>query len=159
MKETFKLTATQTKFDLLDIIRNEYQVYQMESIPEDMYLVSVPEKKSSSRRDSSYWRRAYEMIGIFEEEDDDNDNDKKVAKRIDDYWVEVCGIRDETGKKKYSNLWILVKCIMLISHGNADPERGFSINKHMLAIHGTSLGEQTSHSIDQGLRCPMWWYR
>ena len=146
MKETFHLTATQTKFDLLDIIRNEYQVYQMESIPESMYLVSVPKKKSSSQRDS-YWRRAYEIAGILEEEDDDNDNDKKVAKRIDDYWVEVCGIRDETGKKKYSNLWILVKCIMLISHGNADPERGFSINKHMLAIHGTSLGEQTIVAI------------
>ena len=74
--------------------------------------------------------------------DDDNSNDG-VLKRLDEYWVKICELLDENWNKKYSELWQLVKCVMLISHGNADPERGFSINKHMLNIHGYSLGEDT----------------
>ena len=30
---------------------------------------------------------------------------------------------------------------------NADPERGFSINKHILSIHGSTTGECTIESI------------
>lgn len=32
-------------------------------------------------------------------------------------------------------------------HGNADPERGFSINKRILDIHGSSLKEETLEAI------------
>ena len=66
--------------------------------------------------------------------DDDNSNDG-VLKRLDEYWVKICELLDENWNKKYSELWQLVKCVMLISHGNTDPEQGFSI-KHMLNIHG-----------------------
>ena len=47
-------------------------------------------------------------------------------------------------KKERRNLlsgFMLVICTL--SHGNADPERGFSINKHMLNIHGTSINRKT----------------
>ena len=56
-------------------------------------------------------------------------------------------IVDETGQKKYPNLTTLAKCVLLVSHGNADPERGFSLNKHLLAIHGSSIKEETIESI------------
>ena len=63
---------------------------------------------------------------------------------MDEYWVKICELLDENWNKKYSELWQLVKRVMmLISHGNTDPKRGFSINKHMLNIHGYSLGEDT----------------
>lgn len=59
----------------------------------------------------------------------------------------MSNIRDENGSLKYENLWTLAKCIMLLSHGNADPEREFSINKHLLSIHGYSIGEDTVQAI------------
>ena len=37
--------------------------------------------------------------------------------------------------------------MLSVSHGNADPERGFSLNKHLLAIHGSSIKEETIESI------------
>ena len=32
---------------------------------------------------------------------------------------------------------------MVIPHGNAEPERGFSVNKHLLKIHGSATKEET----------------
>ena len=44
-------------------------------------------------------------------------------------------------------MWALVKCVLVLSHGNADPERGFSINKHLIDIHGCNIGEETIEAI------------
>ena len=33
--------------------------------------------------------------------------------------------------------------ICTLSHGNADPKRGFSINKYLLVVHGGSTSEKT----------------
>ena len=40
-----------------------------------------------------------------------------------------------------------MKCILSVSHGNSAPESGFSINKHILDIHGHSLKEDTIEAI------------
>ena len=49
-----------------------------------------------------------------------------------------------TGVSNYKNLYTLaVHCVFVIPHGNAEPERGFSINKHLLSIHGNSTKEDT----------------
>ena len=37
--------------------------------------------------------------------------------------------------------------MLSLSHGNSDPEHGFSINKQLLNIHGYSLGEDTIEAI------------
>ena len=37
----------------------------------------------------------------------------------------------------------LIKCVLSLSHGNSTPERGFSINKLILEIHGYSKYEDT----------------
>ena len=37
--------------------------------------------------------------------------------------------------------------VCLVSHGNADPERGFSTNKHMLSVHGTSTDQKTIEAL------------
>ena len=64
-------------------------------------------------------------------------------KRIDEYWKSVGKMKDESGQLKYPQLFALVKCVLSISHGNSIPERGFSINKYLLSIHGTSTSNET----------------
>ena len=147
MREAFNMKAEQSKYDLIDTIRSEFQDYQMETIPESMYQMKDEHKKESTPQKTSYWKEAYQIAGVLDFKADDTSSDGIRFKRIDDFWVAVSNIRDENGTKRYSNLWVLVKCIMVLSHGNADPERGFSINKHVLKIHGNSLKEDTIIAI------------
>ena len=35
----------------------------------------------------------------------------------------------------------------MLSHGNADPERGFSINKRLIDIHGYNIQEQIIQTV------------
>ena len=37
--------------------------------------------------------------------------------------------------------------VCTLSHGNADPERGFSINKHMLSVNGTLTDQKTIEAL------------
>ena len=50
---------------------------------------------------------------------------------------------DEFGAKKYQQLVALVLAALSMSHGNSTPERGFSINKILLAVHGPRNNEDT----------------
>ena len=52
-------------------------------------------------------------------------------------------MKDEKGLLKYPQLLALVKCVLSISHANIILERGFSINKYLLSIHGTSTSNET----------------
>ena len=51
------------------------------------------------------------------------------------------------GTPKYSKLSQLALTVSLLSHGNADPERGFSINANLLDIHGPSIKEEKIESL------------
>ena len=44
---------------------------------------------------------------------------------------------------KYNTIAKLSLCVFLLPHGNADPERGFSLNKNVLAVRGFSIKEET----------------
>ena len=44
---------------------------------------------------------------------------------------------------KYLQLFAFVKCVLSISHGNSIPEWGFSIDKYLLSVHGTSTSNET----------------
>ena len=49
---------------------------------------------------------------------------------------------------KYNTIAKLSLCVLLLPHGNADPERGFSLNKNVLvAVHGFSIKEETLETI------------
>ena len=37
--------------------------------------------------------------------------------------------------------------VWTFSHRNADPERGFSTNKHMLSVHSTSTDQKTIEAL------------
>ena len=51
------------------------------------------------------------------------------------------------GSLKYLKLTALVKCVLCISHGGSDPERGFSLNKILLSVRGVSTGEETFETV------------
>ena len=40
-----------------------------------------------------------------------------------------------------------MNCVLILSHGNVDPERGFSINKHLLNVHGSTRSEETIEAL------------
>ncbi|KAJ6642316.1 hypothetical protein Bhyg_07263, partial [Pseudolycoriella hygida] len=48
------------------------------------------------------------------------------------YWSFVGKIKNSEGEDKFSQLTKLAKTYLSLSHGNADPERGFNINKLLL---------------------------
>ena len=56
-------------------------------------------------------------------------------------------MKDQNGLRKYRHLSGLALIILTLSHGNADPERGFSINKRLLDIHSVQIGEHMLTSI------------
>lgn len=70
--------------------------------------------------------------------------EKVVYQRIDQYWADVLQLPDKhSGKLKYSNLSVLVKCCLCLAHGNADVERGFSINNALVSNDRPNLSETT----------------
>jgi len=54
---------------------------------------------------------------------------------------------DEYGSKKYTQLANLALIVCSLSHGNAAPERGFSINEALLDSHGHCIHEDTVVSL------------
>ena len=54
---------------------------------------------------------------------------------------------NEDGNPRYCYLSKLALTILLLPHGNADPERGFSVNKKILEKHGDNIDEDTSESV------------
>ena len=68
------------------------------------------------------------------------DQEEDKFRQIDLYWNDISRIQDEnTCKLKYEKLSKLALGIFVIPIANPAPERGFSINKIMLQIHGSSL--------------------
>ena len=64
------------------------------------------------------------------------------------YWTgNVMGLCDVDGNKKYWHLGLLAVCTLLLPHGNADPERVFSVNKRLLEKHGFNTGEETLEAL------------
>ena len=54
---------------------------------------------------------------------------------------------DDLGNTKYKKLAALSLNVLKLSHGNADPERGFSINKKLIEIYSISIGNDTLQAI------------
>lgn len=56
-------------------------------------------------------------------------------------------MKDHEGKQKFRTLWLLALCVLSLPHANVEPERGFSINKSLLNIHGYSTKEETIEAV------------
>ena len=137
LKEFYQLKEDESADTVVDRITDEYKIYQLEKIPASFTEVKAEQRKNNR---ASYWRYAYGLLDINVDAAEFSPDSSLV--RLDHYWSSVGGITDEEGNVKYPNLCKLAKCcIGTLSHGNADPERGFSITKKQLQIHGTNIGE------------------
>ena len=127
-----------TKDQLVDKIRSQWHFFQNEELKEEWYTKEAT--STSGRKQDSYWAEANVECGI-----DANTPLPSWSryKRIDLFWGKVGHLVDEFGAKKYAQLVALVKCVLSLSHGNSTPERGFSINKILLGVHGTRTYEDT----------------
>lgn len=62
------------------------------------------------------------------------------------YWEKIGELKSHDGQLKFTELVKLVKTCLCLSHGNAEPERGFSENKHVLSGR-ERLSEETIIAI------------
>lgn len=69
------------------------------------------------------------------------------SKSIDEYWNNVFQCNDDSGGKKFKLLPVVVKALMCLAHGNADPERGFSVNKRIFSSDRSLLSEASINGL------------
>ena len=125
--------------------KDQWKLYQCESYGNVTVDEVLPETLKSVKETSkvSYEENAFKAFGL--------NIPTKLPKqeRIDTYWEKIGSMKDDSGHLKYLQLFSLVKCVLSISHSNSIPERGFSINKHLLDIHGNST-QNDNNSIKNG---------
>lgn len=66
---------------------------------------------------------------------------------IDFYWNKVLSIVRSSGHPKYATLSKLIKNVLIISHGNADVERGFNTNGNILTEERSLLSEKSLNGL------------
>ena len=79
--------------------------------------------------------------------DDGSKNGKITYHRIDYYWNRVLSIKGADGCLKFPTLSKLIKNILIIPHGNADVERGFSINENIVTTNRSSLSSTSVNGL------------
>ena len=61
--------------------------------------------------------------------------------RVDHYWREVFKLKTSSGSTKYPHLTNVVEAALVLPYGNADVERGVSVNNR------NKLGEDTINGL------------
>lgn len=85
---------------------------------------------------------------ILKEKYIDSDGKEHIQYQdIDFYWNKVLAIVRSDGHPKYPTMSKLIKNILIISHGNADVERGFSINNNILTEERTLLSDKSINGL------------
>ena len=141
--KVFHTQPTPKTEEICDLVRSQWKLCQTECVPEEFYVEHVEESNKGKAQDS-YWRRVEEEFGLGITA---SDKEERQMKRTDDCWCQTGQLKDEQGRKKYPQLFALVKCVLSFSHGNSAPESGFSINKSMLEVYGQSIGEDTLEAL------------
>ena len=67
--------------------------------------------------------------------------------RVDIYWNKVSGLKDDFGEVKYPLVLKVVKSALILAHGNADVERGFSESGKSVTAERARLGESSIDGI------------
>ncbi|CAF3440502.1 unnamed protein product [Rotaria socialis] len=102
----------------IDRVGAEWRVYQMADIPEEWF-----------RKTTVYSDHIIEYLPI------------------DKYWYRIFSTATSTGTPQYVVLTKLVKCLLSLSHGNSDVERGFSENNHLVPDDRSSLNEASINGL------------
>lgn len=72
---------------------------------------------------------------------------EKLENSIDDYWRLIFSLKDVEGREKFVVLSKLVKCLLALSHGNGDVERGFSENSFLFSDDRSTLSEKSINGL------------
>ena len=140
-EKVFGSSYDTTVDDIVDKIRQEWKMHQVENIPSAYFQKDVNFSSSSSTKQKSqdaYWEKALNECGIYHDSTECSN-----FHRIDHYWACIGNILDSDGRSKYLYLFTFSMIVLSLSHANVVPERGFSISKHLLSIHGNSIYEKT----------------
>ena len=127
--------------EVCDTFRSEWRLYQTEEIKEEHCYSTTP--AVSGQKQASYWENAFLVAGLEKICESTAVSKFDIEKLV--YHLE--NLRDASGTVKLPILSAFMKCTLSISHGNSAPESGFSINKHILDIHGHSLKEDTIEAL------------
>ena len=139
LPSVFNVSASETEESICDRIRSQWRLYQTEAEALPEFSKDDQSSSKTTRVQPSYWAYALGVCGIEKVDSSPLDG----YRRLDEYWHEVGLIKDNNGQYKYSQLVALMKAVLSISHGNAVPERGFSVNKIMLEAHGWTIQNDT----------------
>ena len=130
--------------DVCDKVRSAWRLYQTEIIPEDAYLNEKQVSPIKTRRKVSCREKAFVITGITEVGNIDEAKSCDIEKFV--LYLEK-DFTSNDGKMKCPFLVCLFKLILSLFHGNSAFENGFSINKLLLEIHGSSLKKETIEAI------------
>lgn len=92
---------------------------------------------------SSFVDRATNFSRYIPEGDPNNNQEH----RLDQFYFNVLG-----SKPQYAELYKVIKIILMLSHGNAEVERGFSVNKHLLHDNITEKSLIAQRLVHQAIR-------
>ena len=136
LESDFDVQESTTVNDVCDMIRSQWLTYQLQDIPKEWHKVETVSAKLTRQQQESYWRKVEKSwLDLTPTETETK------SLRIDSYWSRVFDMKDDDGRLIFPQLTPFVKAFLTLSHGNAGPEQGFSINKAILDVHGTNLGE------------------
>merc|ERR1711874_808133 len=123
LQTVFDVSESTSVSEVCDMVRNQWQVYQLLDIPKEYHTVETESAKSSRLHQESYWKNVeMSWLDITPKESEEK------SLRIDSYWSRVFNMKDSNGRNRFPQLAPFVKAILTLSHGNAGPEQGFSIN-------------------------------
>ena len=145
LEGVFQVSCATSKEQVCDIIRKEWLSYQLEDISGSLYTINSSQPTQLLQPISSDW--SY----IQNDTTQLGGSKSRNFLRIDQYWSKIGKICDDAGQYKFKHLASLANCALSLSHGNAAPERGFSLNKKLLDIHGTSIQDETITVLRIGL--------
>ncbi len=74
-------------------------------------------------------------------------NDDGSIKRIDHFWRDIFNLQGNSEGSKYPRLTVFVKCLLVVTHGNADVERGFSQSSHSVTDDRVRLTETSVNGL------------
>ena len=63
--------------------------------------------------------------------------------RVDHKWRDIFQFQRTNGNPRYHVLTRIVKAALVLRHGNADVERGISVNSRIFTAEGNKLSEET----------------
>jgi len=66
---------------------------------------------------------------------------------VDHYWRNIMSMQTCDGSYKYAKIGHLVKAALVLPHGNADVERGFSVNNDVLTDQRTEMTPATLNAL------------